>query len=475
MNLEKHLTHPIFQIVQSVSNQMGVKAYVVGGWVRDIILKRDSKDIDIVCLGSGIELAENVAKQIGKDCNVSVFKNFGTAMINFLVDDYYWQIEFVGARKESYNRASRKPIVEDGTLEDDQNRRDFTINAMAISLNKEDYGELIDPFDGLIDIENGIIKTPLDPDITFSDDPLRMFRAIRFATQLNFSIHNETFEAIERNAYRIEILSGERISEELNKIILSPRASMGFKLLDRSGLLRLFFPEMVALKGYDKVGNMAHKDNFKHTLEVLDNVSKLSNNLWLRWAAILHDIAKPLTKRFEPKIGFTFHGHEVKGAKMIPYIFRRMKLPLNENMKYVQKLVSLHLRPQILIKDEVTDSAVRRLLFDAGEDIDDLMKLCHADITTKDHNKIVRYRDNFKKVTQKLEELEEKDRLRNFQPPVSGEDIMQTFGISPCKEIGIIKTIIKDAILDGEIPNEREAALELMYNEAQKLGLKLKK
>lgn len=474
MNLERHLTHPIFQIVQSVSKKMGIKSYVVGGWVRDIILKRESKDIDIVCLGSGIELAKEVAKEIGEGCNVSVFKNFGTAMINFLVKDYYWQIEFVGARKESYNRDSRKPIVEDGTLEDDQNRRDFTINAMAISLNEEDYGELIDPFNGLVDLENGIIKTPLDPDITFSDDPLRMFRAIRFATQLNFSIHNDTFDAIIRNAYRIEILSGERIIEEVNKIILSPRASMGFKLLDRSGLLKLFFPEMTALKGVDKVGEKAHKDNFKHTLEVLDNISKETDYLWLRWAAILHDIAKPQTKRFEPKIGFTFHGHETRGAKMIPYLFRRMKLPLNENMKYVQKLVSLHLRPQILIKDEVTDSAVRRLLFDAGEDVDDLMRLCHADITTKDYNKIVRYRENFKKVTQKLLELEEKDRLRNFQPPVSGEDIMDVFGISPCKEIGIIKTIIKDAILDGEIPNERDAALNLMYTEAQKLGLKPK-
>lgn len=474
MNLEKHLTHPVFKIVQQVSDQMGVKAYVVGGWVRDIILKRDSKDIDIVCLGSGIDLANEVAKHIGGSCNVSVFRNFGTAMINFPFNNNYWQIEFVGARKESYNRNSRKPIVENGTLEDDQNRRDFTINAMAISLSKENYGELIDPFGGLRDIENGIIQTPLNPDITFSDDPLRMFRAIRFAAQLNFSIHNDTFEAIERNARRIEILSAERISEELNKIILSPRASTGFKLLDRSGLLELFFPEMVALKGYEKIGNKAHKDNFKHTLEVLDNISKLSDDLWLRWAAILHDIAKPLTKRFEPKVGFTFHSHEVRGAKMVPRIFSRMKLPLNENMKYVQKLVSLHLRPQILIKDEVTDSAVRRLLFDAGEDIDDLMKLCHADITTKDHNKIIRYRDNFNKVTQKLIELEEKDRLRNFQPPVSGEDIMNIFEISPCREIGIIKTIIKDAILDGEIPNEREAALNLMHKEAEKLGLKPK-
>ncbi|MDD2487836.1 MAG: HD domain-containing protein [Bacteroidales bacterium] len=475
MNLEKHLKHPIFEIVQKVADEMQLETYVVGGWVRDVILKRDSKDIDIVCVGSGIELAKNVAKNVGSHSKVSIFKNFGTAMINYYEDNYNWQIEFVGARKESYSHESRNPIVENGTLEDDQNRRDFTINAMAISLNKETYGDLIDPFNGLVDIENKIIQTPLDADITFSDDPLRMMRAIRFSCQLKFYIHNDTFDAITRNSHRIEIISQERIIDEMNKIILSSNPSYGFRLMDKSGLLQIIFPELVALKGTEQVGERTHKDNFKHTLEVLDNISLYTNNLWLRWAAILHDIAKPLTKRYEPRIGFTFHAHEVKGAKMVKHIFRRLKLPLNDNMKYVEKLVGMHLRPIILAEDIVTDSAVRRLLFDAGDDVDDLMTLCVADITSKNYNKVQRFRKNFEIVRQKLISLEQNDRIRNFQPPVSGEDIMDIFDISPCKEIGLIKSTIKEAILEGKIPNEREAALELMFMEAQKLGLKPKK
>lgn len=475
MNLEKHLIHPIFQIVQQVADNMQIDTYVVGGWVRDVILKRESKDIDIVCIGSGIELAKQVALKIGKHSRVSVFKNFGTAMVNYNDNGYNWQIEFVGARKESYSHDSRKPIVENGTLEDDQNRRDFTINAMAISLNSKTYGELIDPFNGLRDIENKVIQTPLDADITFSDDPLRMLRAIRFSTQLNFVIHNDTFDAITRNANRIEIISQERIIDEMNKMILSSRPSYGFRLMDKCGLLNLIFPELVALKGVEYVGDRAHKDNFKHTLEVLDNISLHTDNLWLRWAAILHDIGKPLTKRYEPKIGFTFHSHEAKGAKMVKFIFRRLKLPLNENMKYVEKLVGMHLRPIILAEDIVTDSAVRRLLFEAGDDVDDLMTLCEADITSKNFNKVQRFKRNFEIVRQKLVFLEENDRIRNFQPPVSGEDIMEIFNIAPCREIGEIKTTIKEAILEGKIPNEREAALKLMYEEARKLGLEAKK
>ena len=473
MNLENKLVHPIFKIINQSSNSKGIKAFVIGGWVRDLILNRESKDIDIVCLGSGIELSKDVASRIGKGAKVSVFKNFGTSMLNYYDNGINWQIEFVGARKESYNRNSRKPIVEDGSLEDDQNRRDFTINALAISLNDEDYGELIDPFNGVEDMRNMIIQTPLDPDITFSDDPLRMFRAIRFACQLNFTIHNDTFDAIQRNAERIDILSMERIIDEINKMILSPRASMGFKLMDRTGLLKLILPELVALKGVEQVGERAHKDNFKHTLEVLDNISPHTDNLYLRWAAILHDIAKPLTKRYDPKVGFTFHGHEVKGSRMIKHIFRRLKLPLNENMKYVEKLVELHLRPIILAEDIVTDSAVRRLLFDAGDDIEDLITLCIADITSKNYNKVQKFKKNFEIVKQKLIEIEEKDKVRNFQPPVSGEDIMKAFGIEPCREIGEIKTIIKDSILDGIIPNQRKDALELMYSEGKKKGLRI--
>ena len=473
MNLENKLVHPIFKIINQSSNSKGIKAFVIGGWVRDLILNRESKDIDIVCLGSGIELSKDVASRIGKGAKVSVFKNFGTSMLNYYDNGINWQIEFVGARKESYNRNSRKPIVEDGSLEDDQNRRDFTINALAISLNDEDYGELIDPFNGVEDMRNMIIQTPLDPDITFSDDPLRMFRAIRFACQLNFTIHNDTFDAIQRNAERIDILSMERIIDEINKMVLSPRASMGFKLMDRTGLLKLILPELVALKGVEQVGERAHKDNFKHTLEVLDNISPHTDNLYLRWAAILHDIAKPLTKRYDPKVGFTFHGHEVKGSRMIKHIFRRLKLPLNENMKYVEKLVELHLRPIILAEDIVTDSAVRRLLFDAGDDIEDLITLCIADITSKNYNKVQKFKKNFEIVKQKLIEIEEKDKVRNFQPPVSGEDIMKAFGIEPCREIGEIKTIIKDSILDGIIPNQRKDALELMYSEWKKKGLRI--
>lgn len=473
MNLENKLVHPIFKIINQSSNSKGIKAFVIGGWVRDLILNRESKDIDIVCLGSGIELSKDVASRIGKGAKVSVFKNFGTSMLNYYDNGINWQIEFVGARKESYNRNSRKPIVEDGSLEDDQNRRDFTINALAISLNDEDYGELIDPFNGVEDMRNMIIQTPLDPDITFSDDPLRMFRAIRFACQLNFTIHNDTFDAIQRNAERIDILSMERIIDEINKMVLSPRASMGFKLMDRTGLLKLILPELVALKGVEQVGERAHKDNFKHTLEVLDNISPHTDNLYLRWASILHDIAKPLTKRYDPKVGFTFHGHEVKGSRMIKHIFRRLKLPLNENMKYVEKLVELHLRPIILAEDIVTDSAVRRLLFDAGDDIEDLITLCIADITSKNFHKVQKFKKNFEIVKQKLIEIEEKDKVRNFQPPVSGEDIMRAFGIEPCREIGEIKTIIKDSILDGIIPNQRKDALELMYSEGKKKGLRI--
>ena len=473
MNLENKLVHPIFKIINQSSNSEGIKAFVIGGWVRDLILNRESKDIDIVCLGSGIELSKDVASRIGKGAKVSVFKNFGTSMLNYYDNEINWQIEFVGARKESYNRNSRKPIVENGSLEDDQNRRDFTINALAISLNDEDYGELIDPFNGVEDMRNMIIQTPLDPDITFSDDPLRMFRAIRFACQLNFTIHNDTFDAIQRNAERIDILSMERIIDEINKMVLSPRASMGFKLMDRTGLLKLILPELVALKGVEQVGERAHKDNFKHTLEVLDNISPHTDNLYLRWAALLHDIAKPLTKRYDPKVGFTFHGHEVKGSRMIKHIFRRLKLPLNENMKYVEKLVELHLRPIILAEDIVTDSAVRRLLFDAGDDIEDLITLCIADITSKNFHKVQKFKKNFEIVKQKLIEIEEKDKVRNFQPPVSGEDIMRAFGIEPCREIGEIKTIIKDSILDGIIPNQRKDALELMYSEGKKKGLRI--
>ncbi len=466
------LDHPIYKIVGEVADQMGVDAFAVGGVVRDYFLQRPCTDIDIVCLGSGVDLAINVAHRINVHKEVRVFKNFGTAMFHYQYDGVDWQIEFVGARKESYRANSRKPIVENGTLTDDQNRRDFTINAMAVGLNKDNFGELLDPFGGIRDLDNGVIRTPLDPDITFSDDPLRMMRAIRFATQLGFIIENKTFDAITRNAHRIEIVSKERVAEELNKIVMAKEPSIGFKLLYKSKLMDLIFPEFSKLKGVDTVNDRGHKDNFYHSLEVLDNVAKHSDNLWLRWAAILHDIGKPATKRYDEKLGWTFHGHEVKGAKMVRTIFRKMKLPMNEKMKYVEKLVLLHLRPIILSEDIVTDSAVRRLLFDAGDDIDDLMLLCEADITSKNVQKVQKYLTNFKLVRQKLIDIEEKDRIRNFQPPISGEDIMELFDMQPCREIGVIKNAIKEAILEGIIPNEYEAAYSFMLQEAEKMGMK---
>ena len=466
------LENPIYRIVGETADQLGVRAYAVGGVVRDYFLQRHCTDIDIVCVGNGIELAKASAQSISLNIEVNVFKNFGTASFIYHHNNETWQIEFVGARRESYRRDSRKPIVENGTLEDDQNRRDFTINAMAVSVNSDTFGELLDPFGGIRDLNLGIIRTPLDPDITFSDDPLRMMRAIRFASQLGFIIQDKTFEAIQRNVERIKIVSTERITTELNKIVLSPKPSVGFKLLQKSGLMAIIFPEFYALKGVDTVGQRGHKDNFYHTLEVLDHVAAKSDDLWLRWAAILHDIGKPATKRYDERLGWTFHGHEARGSKMVKKIFSRLRLPLDNKMKYVEKLVLLHLRPIILAEDEVTDSAVRRLLFDAGDDIDDLMTLCEADITSKNEDKVRRYMNNFQIVRQKLVELEEKDRIRNFQPPVNGEDIMKTFGLSPCHEIGIIKDAIKDAILDGVIPNDRAAAWQMMLDKAAELGLK---
>lgn len=468
MNLSNELTNPVFKIVSEVARTSNMEVFVIGGFVRDILLKRPSKDIDFVVLGNGIELAEKVAAEIDGVHKVSVFKNFGTAMIHY--KDL--QIEFVGARKESYHFDSRKPVVQTGSLSDDQNRRDFTINAMAISLNSKDYGELIDPFDGLADLNKKIIRTPLDPEMTFSDDPLRMMRAVRFASQLNFEILPLTLNAIAQNKERIQIISYERISEELNKIILSQKPSLGFKLLDKSGLLALIFPQLVALKGVESIEGKAHKDNFYHTLEVLDRISVNTTNLWLRWAALLHDIAKPVTKKFIPDAGWTFHGHEVKGARMVAQIFRHLKLPLNEKMRYVQKLVALHLRPIVLAEEVVTDSAIRRLLFEAGDDIDDLMTLCEADITSKDPLKVKRYLANFSLVRNKLKEIEEKDNLRNWQPPITGDEIMKTFNLNPCKEVGIIKTAIREAILEGSVPNEHDAAFEFMLFEGSKLGLK---
>lgn len=468
MNFKAHLDQfPVFQQVAKAGKNLGIPTYLVGGYVRDLILNRPSKDIDFTCVGSGIALAQEVAKGFDYHVPLSVFKNFGTAMLK--LED--WELEFVGARKESYRQDSRKPIVEDGTLQEDLERRDFTINAMAISLNEEDYGELIDPFGGLADLQKKNIRTPLEPGITFSDDPLRMLRAVRFAAQLNFDIDSDTFFSLTENASRLHIISAERIIDEVNKIVLTPKPSYGFKLLFASKLLHEFFPEMVELQGVDSVDDKSHKDNFYHTLQVLDNVCQVSDNLWLRWAAIMHDIAKPATKRFNPKVGWTFHGHEDKGAKMTPSIFRRLKLPMDERMKFVQKLVRLHLRPIALVKDEVTDSALRRLLFDAGDDIDDLMRLCRADITSKNNKKVQRYLENFDRVDQKLKEVEEKDQVRNFQPPVSGEEIMEIFGIPPSKVIGEIKEEIKEAILEGRIPNDPQIAREFMYQIAQQKGL----
>lgn len=466
MNLKAHLEHKIFKTVSEVAGREGMSTFVVGGFVRDILLDRPSKDIDFVVLGSGLEMAEKVAAELDVQ-KVVFYKNFGTAAFKY----NELEIEFVGARKESYQRHSRKPIVEDGTLEDDQKRRDFTINALAISMSKSSFGEVIDPFNGIEDLNNKIIRTPLDPGKTYSDDPLRMMRAIRFGTQLKFKIEKDSFEAIGKNAERLQIVSQERIIDELNKIILADKPSRGFKLLFDSKLLHQFFPDMVNLQGIETINGKSHKDNFYHTLEVLDNVAEASDDLWLRWAAILHDIAKPRTKRFHPKVGWTFHGHEEVGARMTKGIFKALKLPLDHQMKFVQKLVRLHLRPIALVKGTVTDSAIRRLLFEAGDDIDDLMILCNADITTKNEFKARKFRSNFDKVKQKLKDVEEKDHIRNFQPPISGNEIMTTFDLEPSKIVGIIKDEIKEAILEGEINNNYEDAFKLMMKLAEKHGI----
>ena len=462
----KFLENQIFNIVSDTAAEQGVRAFVIGGYVRDCFLGRDCKDIDIVVEGSGIALAEQVGEKIKS--KVSVFKNFGTAMLRYKG----LEIEFVGARKESYNRNSRKPIVEDGTLEEDQLRRDFTINAMAFSLQKEDFGALVDPFNGIQDLNNGIIRTPLDPDTTYSDDPLRMIRAIRFATQLNFKIVEESIESMKRMRGRMSILSKERISDELAKILKAPKPSIGFYLLQQTGLLKEFLPQISMMEGISNIEGKGHKDNFAHTMQVLDNVSEKSDNVWLRWAALLHDIGKPSTKKYEPGIGWTFHNHDYIGGRMVPALFKQMKMPLNEKMKYVQKLVQLHLRPIALTQEEVTDSAIRRLLFDAGDDIDDLMTLCEADITSKNDKIVKKHKNNFALVREKLVEVEAKDAIRNFQNPISGEIIMEKYNISPCKEIGIIKEYVKEAILEGVIENNFEQAYKLMEEKAAELGLK---
>jgi len=468
--MDKKLKLKIFQIISEVADSLTQETYVIGGYVRDLYLNRPSKDIDIVTVGSGINLAKEVARKLKLKSGVTIFKNFGTAMLKYK----NLEIEFVGARKESYKRNSRKPLVENGSLEDDQNRRDFTINALALGLNQSNFGQLVDPFKGLDDLKKKIIRTPLEPSVTFSDDPLRMLRAIRFSSQLGFEIQAETLQAIAINKERIKIVSAERISDELNKIILSPKPSVGFRLLEETGILEIIFPELIRLKGVDKINGIGHKDNFYHTLEVLDRISPNTINLWLRWSAILHDIAKPATKKYVEGQGWTFHAHNFIGVKMIPKIFRRMKLPLNDKMKYVQKMVHLHMRPIVLSEEEVTDSAVRRLLFEAGDDIDDLMTLCEADITSKNPEKVKRYLKNFGIVRQKLKEIEEKDAVRNFQPPVDGEFIMKTYGIGPSREVGIIKDAIKDAILDGVIHNNFEEAYNFMLKKAVELGLKKK-
>lgn len=465
-NFASYLKHPIFKVVSQIATEENLQVYVIGGFVRDIFLERERKDIDIVVVGSGMDLAEKAAK-ILRVKKVALFKTFGTASFRYKDID----VEFVGARKESYSPDSRKPTVETGSLIDDQNRRDFTINALGISLHKDTFGQLMDPFNGIADLKAGIIRTPLDPNITFSDDPLRMMRAVRFASQLDFKIDGKCLEAILRNSERLKIISMERIMDEFNKIMLSKTPSRGLKLLFSTHLLHQFFPEMVKLAGVDTREGKSHKDNFYHTLEVIDNVAENSDDLWLRWAALMHDIAKPPTKRFDPVTGWTFHGHEDLGAKWTPRIFQRLKLPLDHKMKFVQKLVRLHLRPIALVKGNVTDSAVRRLLFEAGDDVEDLMKLCNADITSKNEFKVKRYRQNFELVREKLRTVEEKDRVRNFQPPINGQEVMDIFQLKPCNMVGDLKNKIKDAVLEGTIPNEREAAYKYLIEQAQELGL----
>ncbi|HKK11340.1 MAG TPA: HD domain-containing protein [Flavobacteriaceae bacterium] len=472
MNYKQALQHNIFKIISQSAKALDLEAYVIGGYVRDYILNRGAhKDIDIVAIGSGIDLAKKVAKNLPNHPKVQVFKTYGTAMLRH--NDM--EVEFVGARKESYNWDSRNPVVENGTLEDDQNRRDFTINALALSLNENDFGELLDPFNGIEDLENKIIRTPLNPDITYSDDPLRMLRAIRFATQLHFKIDADSLNAIFRNRERIKIVSNERIVVELNKILESETPSVGFLLLEDTGLLELILPELIALKGIEEIDGQRHKDNFYHTLEVVDNISENTDNLWLRWAALLHDIGKAPTKKFSEKLGWTFHGHEFKGSKMVYHLFKRLKMPLNDKMKFVQKMVLMSSRPIALVDESVTDSAIRRLVFDAGDFVDDLMTLCEADITTKNPKKFRKYRNNFKKVREKIVEVEERDHIRNFQPPITGEEIMATFNLKPSREIGVIKDTIKEAILEGDIPNEHDAAFELMLKTGKRLGLKVSK
>lgn len=470
MNYKDALHHSIFKIISKSAEDLQTEVYVIGGFVRDYILDRGShKDIDIVAIGSGIELAKSVAKNLPNKPKVQIFKTYGTAMLRY--EDI--EVEFVGARKESYHKDSRNPVVENGSLEDDQNRRDFTINALALSLNPANYGDLLDPFNGVQDLTNKIIRTPLNPDITYSDDPLRMMRAIRFATQLHFTIEQDSLDAISRNNERIKIITNERIVVELNKILESPQPSIGFLLLEKTGLLQFILPELTALKGIDEIEGQRHKDNFYHTLEVVDNISENTDNLWLRWAALLHDIGKAPTKRFDKKVGWTFHAHEFEGSKMVYRLFKRLKMPLNDKMKFVQKMVLMSSRPIVLANEIATDSAVRRLIFDAGDYVDDLMTLCEADITTKNPNKFKKYKNNFKIVRDKIVEVEERDHVRNFQPPISGEEIMKAFNLRPSREIGIIKDTIKEAILEGEIPNEHQAAYNLMLREGEKLGLKI--